>query len=154
MLFPLLDSFLCMFLPYAFRELVGAGTRATSAECGTSAACWRCRFRQETLSRLVAALLSCWADSKQSKGASSYDLVPPRTGFSYKAQSFKEDNLKIKTNCSNFGNLAFLSFASRQGETSLNDAWSTPLSSPSPPANLCAREPSFPLFEKKKEEKI
>ena len=35
MLFPLLDSFLCMFLPYAFRELAGAGTLAASAECWT-----------------------------------------------------------------------------------------------------------------------
>ena len=59
MLFPLLYSFLCMFLPYAFRELVGAGTLAASAKCGTSAACWRCRYRQETLSQLVAAHLSC-----------------------------------------------------------------------------------------------
>ena len=95
MLFPLLDSFLCMFLPYAFRELVGAGTFAASAECGTSAACWRCRFRQATLSQLVAAQLSCWADSKQNKGATSYELVPPRTGFPYKVRSFKGDNLKI-----------------------------------------------------------
>ena len=95
MLFPLLDSSLCMFLPYAFRELAGAGTLAASAECGTSTACWRCRYRQETLSQLVVAHLSCWADSKQSKGATSYELVPPRTGFPYKARSFEEDNLKI-----------------------------------------------------------
>ena len=95
MLFPLLDSFLCMFLPYAFRELVGAGTLATSAECGTSAPCWRCHYWQETLSQLVAAHLSCWADSKQSKGATSYELVPPRTSFPYKVRSFKGDNLKI-----------------------------------------------------------
>ena len=96
MLFPLLDSFLCMFLPYAFRELVGAGTFAASAECGTSAACWRCCFRQETLSQLVAAHLNCWADSKQSKGATSYELVPLCTGFPYKVRSFEEDNLKIQ----------------------------------------------------------
>ena len=83
-----------MFLPYAFRELVGAGTLAASAECGTSAACWRCCFRQETLSQLVAAHLSCWANSKQGKGATSYELVPPRTGFPYKVRSFKGDNLK------------------------------------------------------------
>ena len=94
MLFPLLDSSLCMFLPYAFRELAGAGTWAASAECGTLAACWRCRYRQETLSQLVAAHLSCWADSKQNKGATSYELVPTRTGFPYKVRSFKGDNLK------------------------------------------------------------
>ena len=34
----------------------------------------------------------------------------------------------------------------------LNDAWSIPQSSPSPPANLCAREPSFPLKEKERRE--
>ena len=95
MLFPLLDSSLCMFLPYAFRELAGAGTLAASAECGTSAACWRCRYRQETLSQPVAAHFSSWADSKQSKGATSYELVPPRTGFPYKVWSFKEDNLNF-----------------------------------------------------------
>ena len=96
MLFPLLDSSLCMFLPYAFRELANAGTLAASAECGTSAACWRCRYRQESMSQLVVAHLSCWADSKQSKGATSYELVPPCTGFPYKVRSFKGDNLKIK----------------------------------------------------------
>ena len=152
-LFPLLDSFLCMFLPYAFRELAGAGTFAASAECGTSAACWRCRFRQETLSQLVAAHLSCWAGSKQSKGATRYELVPPRTGFPYKARSFEEDNLKIKTNCSNFGNLAFLSFAFSKAKL--------PWTMPGPhhylllsPRQTCVRGNLPFLFEKKKEEKI
>ena len=141
-----------MFLPYAFRELAGAGTLAASAECGTSTACWRCRCRQETLSQLVAAHLSCWADSKQSKGATSYELVPPRTGFPYKARSFKEDNLKIlkKYDCSNFGNLAFLLFASRQGETLLNDAWSIPLSSPFPPGKLVGEGTFLSLRKRKK----
>ena len=46
-LHPLPHHIPCMILPYAFRKLAGANTLA---ECGTSAARWRCCFRQETFS--------------------------------------------------------------------------------------------------------
>ena len=153
MLFPLLDSSLCMFLPYAFRELVGAGTLAASAECGTSAACWWCRFRQETLLQLVAAHLSCWADSKQSKGATSYELVPPRTGFPYKERSFKEYNLKIQNWLLKLWQLSFsvICFPVRQVF-----AWTTPDPYHNillPPGKLVCERTFFSFKRKRKRRK-
>ena len=89
---------------------------------------------------------------KQSKGAASYELVPPRTGFPYKARSFKEDNLKnLKLIVLKLWQLIFsvvcvparlYLFERRLVHTIILS---------SPPVNLWAKEP---FFEKKKEEKI
>ena len=56
----------CTFLPYASRELAGANTLA---ECGTSAARWRCCTRQETFSGQLRRTCIVERTRKQSKGA-------------------------------------------------------------------------------------
>ena len=66
MLRPLLHYIPFTFLPYASRELAGANTLA---ECGTSAARWRCCPRQETFSGQLQRTCIVERTRKQGKGA-------------------------------------------------------------------------------------